>query len=87
MKRNKILREKAEALYLPSANSTLSALRSACCVYTEKRVVTRSILKENKHSTFARVRPQLSRFVFRHFYSVKLPVDNYMYLILAHVPI
>ena len=43
------------------------------------------MLKENKYITVTRVRPQLSRFVFQHFYSVKLLIDNDMFLISAHV--
>ena len=74
MERNKILQEKAEALHLPFENLTFSVLRSAWFVY-----------KENKYITFIRVRPQLSGFVFQHFCSVKLLIENDMFLISAHV--
>ena len=67
IKRNKILQE---------------VLRSTWFVYTEK-VLLRAILKEKKYITFTKVRPQLSGFVFRHFYSVKLLIDNDMFLISA----
>ena len=43
------------------------------------------MLKENKYITVTRVTPQLFRFVFQHFYSVKLLIDNDMFLISAHV--
>ena len=84
MERNKILQEKAEALHLPSENLTFSASRSACFVYTEKTLL-QATLKGNKYITVTRVRSQLSRFVFQHFFSVKLLIDNDMFLISAHV--
>ena len=69
-------------LMLHRVNLVRNTTDSTWFVYTEKMLL-RAILKEKKYITFTKVRPQLSGFVFRHFYSVKLLIDNDMFLISA----